>query len=497
MEITLAKYEFEAGGTLALANEIRLNAQRPWLDRLPDDIKTILDVGAGCGVHSKYFLERGYIPTAVDLNDADFLFHNEIEFIKGNLLDLPPDRKFDAIFLSHVIEHFPNLERGLNHLRGLLNDGGYLCLVVPPYEPIVCDNHWQTGWNCGQLATTLAACGFDCSTASFLETAQNVCGWGRKISHFVSNQYTDSSFDIELCQSRLPVAMQGSIYRSEAGNVHIPDLIACNDRIATRRLKKSTFSVPEFRLTDGRTLRFPNSASYRELSILLRTPLDLTHNVLRIISLCEKATANLRVAVSSDADDKNTNIGEYWLDNSTGSACSEVSDFSFKTISGHVHYDSIKWISIGGMGSSCVARIWAYLEHESILDQTSEDSVPDHTSKDDALRASQLFFYRNKTVLLEQEKQQWDQRLEQEKQQWDQRFSEAAATIDELRQSLAQSQATLQQITADIGSTADYPYRIARGYRRLPPGVRKFTRSLVLPPLSFAARLRRFLLRAH
>ncbi|WJF90111.1 class I SAM-dependent methyltransferase [Paraburkholderia bonniea] len=637
----MAKYEFGASGELMLANDIRLNQQRPWLDRFPSGITTILDVGAGCGSHSKYFLEKGFKPTAVDVNDADFMFHDEIEFIKGNLNALPPERKFDAIFMSHVVEHFSNLERGINHLRSLLNEGGYLCVVVPPYEPIACDNHWQTGWNCGQLAMTLAACGFDCSDAVFVDDGKNVCGWGRIRPFEFDNQFTDSGFDIGLCREYLPAAMQASIFHSEAGNIHIPDLVLCDETVAARRLSRQFTTVPGFKLSDARVLTFDESVVHRELSIDFPEPLDLVNNVLHVIVLCEGEIVPLRIAVSSDSDGKYTNAGEYWLENNSGVACNEVNARSFKASAGNIDYRAIHKLSLGGASANCLAKIWIYLGQENLflreknrgvssfslnsdlslasalqyfqLKDASELNFPEEaeyrekvivfnqpvdflqesveivtlsegeqvnlrialsasddadftgaaeqyldnqsglsicrinahrlresnpeidlrairkislggtgknslakialrlgstsafelsrknnmsvlTLKEDAVRASELFFYRNKALLLEQDNARMNAQLV-EMAQVAQRSVETAVTED-LKSSLSQMQARLEQKTAELDLIAGMPYRVALEYRRLPIGVRRILRLILLPALSVAANIRKILKKA-
>ncbi|MGN5480596.1 hypothetical protein ACTMU2_39260 [Cupriavidus basilensis] len=125
--------------------------------------------------------------------------------------------------------------------------------------------------------------------------------------------------------------MRNERFHSAAGNIHIPDLVESDGEIARRRLKRATFSGLYFKFSDARTLQFGKNLEFQEISLSLDAPLDLTQNMLRVITLAAEQTAvPLRVAVSSDEYDRTSNVGEYWLDNSIGPSASEISDFSFR-----------------------------------------------------------------------------------------------------------------------------------------------------------------------
>lgn len=357
----MARLEFGSNGKLILANELRLIRQLPWLERFPKNIKTILDVGAGAGVHSDYFRKQGLTPTAMDYDESDFLYHGEIEFIKTNLVDFDQNMKFDAIFLSHVVEHFPNLESGIAKLRSLLNDGGYLFIVVPPYEPITCDNHWQVGWNCGQLAMTLATCGFDCSEACFVEINQNVCGWGKMLPISVDNTNTDRWFDISRNKNLLPPAMQSNFYRSEAGNIHIPDMVHYYGDEFHRRFVQLNESVEGFGFGESKTLVFENSSDYKGLVINFNEFIDITNCFIQIIVLCEGKEANLRIAVDSSTDGNLSNCAEFYLGTKAGLSYNKIYHHNFSTSVGTPNYANINKLIIGGHGEDSSATIWVHL----------------------------------------------------------------------------------------------------------------------------------------
>src|SRR5256885_1661271 len=70
------KLEVDHGDIEAAAGTAkqRVQDQEPWLSRLPVDFETVLDVGAGAGYHSKWFLDHGKKPVALDRYGLAFKF---------------------------------------------------------------------------------------------------------------------------------------------------------------------------------------------------------------------------------------------------------------------------------------------------------------------------------------------------------------------------------------------------------------------------------------
>lgn len=65
------------------------------------NFNTVLDVGSGAGEHSRFFKLFGKQVFSMDLHeDADYV---------GDFLTYDFDRKFDAIWCSHVLEHQRNV----------------------------------------------------------------------------------------------------------------------------------------------------------------------------------------------------------------------------------------------------------------------------------------------------------------------------------------------------------------------------------------------------
>ena len=104
--------------------------------------KTLLDVGTGSGLLPHLARQQGYEVEGTDLSKhvsenvpakAGFPIHH------GTLEEIAFERKYDVITMLHVLEHTANPLSTLQRSRELLNDGGYLVVVVPNYQSL--DSH--------------------------------------------------------------------------------------------------------------------------------------------------------------------------------------------------------------------------------------------------------------------------------------------------------------------------------------------------------------------
>lgn len=104
--------------------------------------KSLLDVGTGSGLLPHMARSMGYEVEGTDLSKhvsenvpakAGFPIHH------GTLEEIEFDRKYDIITMLHVLEHTSNPLTTLRRCRELLNDGGYLIVVVPNYQSL--DSH--------------------------------------------------------------------------------------------------------------------------------------------------------------------------------------------------------------------------------------------------------------------------------------------------------------------------------------------------------------------
>lgn len=101
--------------------------------------KALLDVGTGCGLLPHLARTRGFEVEGTDLSKhvsenvpekAGFPIHH------GTLENIQFTRKYDIITMLHVLEHTSNPVSTLQRCRELLNEGGYLMVVVPNYQSL-------------------------------------------------------------------------------------------------------------------------------------------------------------------------------------------------------------------------------------------------------------------------------------------------------------------------------------------------------------------------
>ena len=101
--------------------------------------KFLLDVGTGSGLLPRLAQELGYEVEGTDLSKhvsenvpkkAGFPIYH------GTLEDIQFTRKYDIITMLHVLEHTSNPVSTLQRCRELLNESGYLVVVVPNYQSL-------------------------------------------------------------------------------------------------------------------------------------------------------------------------------------------------------------------------------------------------------------------------------------------------------------------------------------------------------------------------
>src|SRR6266404_7882629 len=100
---------------------------------------SLLDVGTGSGLLPQMARARGYDVEGTDLSKhvsenvpakAGFPIHH------GTIEDIKFARKYDIVTMLHVLEHTRNPLSTLERCRDLLNEGGYVVVVVPNYQSL-------------------------------------------------------------------------------------------------------------------------------------------------------------------------------------------------------------------------------------------------------------------------------------------------------------------------------------------------------------------------
>lgn len=143
------------------------------------DFKTVLDVGAGKLEVTEELIKEGKIVDISEFEDSYYLNKttfdiNQIRNIHiGDINTKEINEKYDAIWAAHILEHQPNPNIFLKKLHYLLNEGGYLAIVVPPRKPFIVGGHVNM-WNGGLLLYHLILAGFDCSDAQLLQYDYNI-----------------------------------------------------------------------------------------------------------------------------------------------------------------------------------------------------------------------------------------------------------------------------------------------------------------------------------
>lgn len=147
--------------------------------------KTILDVGIGNGGASLYFSKQKKDVTAIGINIEQevvnlFSNYNNINLINSTFEEYCEEKHFDAILMSHVLEHTQDVGSFLNKAYSLLNKEGWLFVMVPPYKKEVVGGHLSTGWNMGQLIYNLLLSGFNVKDGHYITYGHNICAFVQK-----------------------------------------------------------------------------------------------------------------------------------------------------------------------------------------------------------------------------------------------------------------------------------------------------------------------------
>ena len=170
--------------------DLRLAGVLELLEHAPlENVSTVLDVGMGKGQITRYLSEHGKRVTGTgvafssyDLDLAE-LERYGIQAVECVAHDMPfEDESFDAVVMSHILEHCLSVADTLKEIRRVLRPNGLLMVFVPPHSHFVSAGHVSMGWNVGQLLYTLLVNGFEVSQGQFIEYKRSVCAFVWKSS---------------------------------------------------------------------------------------------------------------------------------------------------------------------------------------------------------------------------------------------------------------------------------------------------------------------------
>jgi ubiquinone/menaquinone biosynthesis C-methylase UbiE len=123
-------------------NYVRDEELKPALKILSkyDHIK-ILDVGGGNGYQAKKISDLGYSIKSIDISSHEKMYFN-VE--KIDVTQLPfPDKSFNVILTSLVLQHIENLDLGFKEMNRVLSDDGILIHLVPTSYWSLFTNFWH------------------------------------------------------------------------------------------------------------------------------------------------------------------------------------------------------------------------------------------------------------------------------------------------------------------------------------------------------------------
>jgi len=119
-------------------NELTLDdmvkAQGRYIEHLasfiPEEVKTILDVGAGIGGNSSYLISKGYEVEALSPDEyQETVFKEEydgqVKFHRSKFENFEPEKKYDLVFESESACYI-EIEAGWKTAQKTVRDGGYL-----------------------------------------------------------------------------------------------------------------------------------------------------------------------------------------------------------------------------------------------------------------------------------------------------------------------------------------------------------------------------------
>ena len=171
----LGTIEKDVSGLLGSFTKENLRAEKILDIFLTKEFKTILDIGAGALEHTKIFITNNKIVDICDYGNSVY-YKKRVHTIEskirnkfiGDFNKIDFTQKYDAIWCCHLLEHQLNVNHFLIKVNSILNEGGYLAVIVPPRKPFIVGGH-ITLWNAGLVLYNLILAGFDCSKECYIK----------------------------------------------------------------------------------------------------------------------------------------------------------------------------------------------------------------------------------------------------------------------------------------------------------------------------------------
>lgn len=117
-----------------LVKKLSLKKKESWLREFTKKDFEVLDVGAGTGSFVKFLRSKGWVASGTEPNgkarglakDKDVDLYATLDEISG--------KKYGILTLWHVLEHFEDLDKGIEKLLDLIREDGTLFIAVPNFK---------------------------------------------------------------------------------------------------------------------------------------------------------------------------------------------------------------------------------------------------------------------------------------------------------------------------------------------------------------------------
>ena len=197
------------------------------------EFESVLDIGGGTGEHASLFASYGKKVTCIDFGTSVYAQRmvrpelkkewssDKIKLLHGDFNSIDLDTNgFGCVWASHVLEHQKDVSRFLRKIHFLLNEGGVLCITVPPAKHQIVGGH-LTLWNAGLLIYNLVVNGFNCRNISICQYGYNISAILIKESILKMPALTYDNGDLNTLSPYLPSGL-GEGFNGDIRNLNWP-----------------------------------------------------------------------------------------------------------------------------------------------------------------------------------------------------------------------------------------------------------------------------------
>lgn len=145
------------------------------LEKIINDFEhhSVLDIGCGQGIQGKIMQDYGKNVTGITISkEAGYNGVCLKNVIYGDFLKLKLKKKYDVVWVSHILEHIVDIDGFLKKLKLVIADDGCVAITVPRETTILLP-HIHT-FSAGRLLRYMVCAGYDCRNAEILEYGYNI-----------------------------------------------------------------------------------------------------------------------------------------------------------------------------------------------------------------------------------------------------------------------------------------------------------------------------------